>query len=52
MPKNIEAFVETLKSEGVDAGKKAAEKIEADAQAQGDQITAQAKAKADRKISI
>jgi len=51
MPKNIEAFVETLKSEGVDAGKKAAEKIEADAQAQASQITAQAKANADQIIA-
>jgi V/A-type H+-transporting ATPase subunit E len=47
MPKNIEAFVETLKSEGVDAGKKEAQKIEAQAQEQADQIVAQAKAKAD-----
>lgn len=51
MPKNIEAFVETLKSEGVDAGKKAAEKIEADAQAQAEQIIAQAKAKADQIVA-
>ena len=51
MPKNIEAFVETLKSEGVDAGKKVAEQIEADAQAQADQITAQAQAKADQIIA-
>ncbi len=51
MPKNIEAFVETLKSEGVDAGKKAAEKIEADAQTQADQIIAKAKAKADQMIA-
>jgi len=47
MPKNIEAFVETLKSEGVDAGKKEAQKIEAQAQEQADQIVTQAKAQAD-----
>ena len=51
MPKNIEAFVETLKSEGVDAGKKAAQKIETEAQAQADQIVTQAKAQADVIIS-
>ena len=51
MPKNIEAFVETLKSEGVDAGKKAAEKIEAEAQAQADQIVTQARAQADAIIA-
>lgn len=51
MPKNIEAFVETLKSEGVDAGKKAAERIETEAQAQADQIIAKAKAKADQVIA-
>ena len=51
MPKNIEAFVETLKSEGVDAGKKAAQKIEAEAQTQADQIVTQAKAQADVIIS-
>jgi V/A-type H+-transporting ATPase subunit E len=51
MPKNIEAFVETLKSEGVDAGKIAAQKIEAEAQAQADQIVTQAKAQADVIIS-
>ena len=51
MPKNIEAFVETLKSEGVDAGKKEAEKIEAEAKAQADQIVTQAKAQADAIIA-
>ena len=51
MPKNIEAFVETLKSEGVDAGKKAAQKIEAQAQAQAEQIIARAKAEADQMIA-
>jgi V/A-type H+-transporting ATPase subunit E len=51
MPKNIEAFVETLKSEGVDAGKKEAQKIEAQAKEQADQIVAQAKAQADVIIS-
>jgi len=51
MPKNIEAFVETLKTEGVDAGKQAAKKIEAEAQAEADQIIAQAEAKADQIIA-
>ncbi len=51
MPKNIEAFVRTLKSEGVDAGKKEAQRIEAEAQAQADEIVAQAQAKADAIIA-
>lgn len=51
MPKNIEAFVETLKSEGVDAGKKEAEKIEAEAKAQADQTVTQAKAQAEAIIA-
>jgi len=51
MPKNIESFVKTLESEGVDAGKRAAEKIEADAREQADKIIAEGKAKAERIIA-
>jgi len=43
MPTNIESFVETLKSEGVDAGRRAAQKIEAEAREQAQEIIAQAK---------
>ncbi len=46
MPKNIESFVETLKAEGVDAGKQAAQKIEAEAQAAAQKIVAEAETKA------
>lgn len=51
MPTNIESFVKTLESEGVDAGKKAAEKIEADARKQADEIISEGKAEADRIIA-
>ena len=51
MPKNIESFVKTLESEGVDAGKRAAEKIEADAREQADKIIAEGKATAERIIA-
>jgi len=51
MPKNIESFVKTLESEGVDAGKRAAEKIEADAREQADKIITEGKAKAERIIA-
>jgi vacuolar-type H+-ATPase subunit E/Vma4 len=51
MPTNIESFVKTLESEGVDAGKKAAEKIEADARKQADKITADGKEAAERIIA-
>ena len=50
MPTSIESFVKTLESEGVDAGKKAADKIEADASKQADKIVAEGKAAADRII--
>ena len=43
MPTNIESFVKTLESEGVDAGRKAAEKIEAEAKEKAEQIIAEAK---------
>jgi V/A-type H+-transporting ATPase subunit E len=48
---NIESFVKTLESEGVDAGKKAAIKIEAEAKEKANEITAEAKAKADQIIA-
>jgi len=50
MPTNIESFVKTLESEGVDAGKRAAEKIEADARGQAEMIVAEGQAEADRII--
>lgn len=50
MPTNIESFVKTLESEGVDAGRKAAEKIEADAKTQAEEIIAEGKAEAARII--
>lgn len=50
MPTDIESFVKTLESEGVDAGKRAAEKIEADAREQAETIIAEARAEADRII--
>ena len=51
MPTNIESFVKTLESEGVDAGKKAAQKIEADARQQAEKIIADGKAKAEQIIN-
>lgn len=50
MPTNLEAFVKTLESEGVDAGKKAAQKIEAEAQRNAEQIIAQGKVQAEQII--
>lgn len=44
---NIESFVATLKSEGVDAGKTAAEEIEVRAREKGAQIIAAAKSEAE-----
>lgn len=43
MPTTIESFVKTLESEGVDAGRKAAQKIEAEAKQKAEQIIAEAK---------
>ena len=43
MPTNIESFVKTLESEGLNAGKKAAQKIEAEAKEKAEQIIAEAK---------
>jgi V/A-type H+-transporting ATPase subunit E len=51
MPTNIESFVKTLESEGVDAGKKAAKKIEAEAKEKAEQLNAEAKEKAEQKIA-
>lgn len=51
MPTNIESFVKTLESEGVDAGKKAAMKIEAEAREKADEINAEAKEKASQIIA-
>ncbi len=51
MPTNIESFVKTLESEGVDAGRKAAKKIEAEAREKADEINAEAKEKADQIIA-
>ena len=43
MPTNIESFVKTLESEGVDAGRKAAQKIEAEAKEKAERIISEAK---------
>ena len=51
MPTNIESFVKTLESEGVDAGKKAAMKIEAKAREKAEEITAEAKETANQIIT-
>ena len=51
MPTNIESFVKTLESEGIDAGKKAAMKIEAKAREKAEEITAEAKEKANQIIT-
>lgn len=51
MPTNIESFVKTLESEGVDAGKKAAMKIEAEAREKADEINAKAKETANQIIA-
>ena len=51
MPTNIESFVKTLESEGVDAGRRAAQKIEADAREQAEKIIAEGKVKAEQIIN-
>ncbi len=51
MPTNIESFVKTLESEGVDAGKRAAKKIETEAREKAEKVIAEAKEKADKIIS-
>ncbi|MDY6972081.1 MAG: hypothetical protein SV775_07105 [Thermodesulfobacteriota bacterium] len=62
MPESIESFVKKLQSEGVDAGKKAGEKIKkdakqeaektlADARAEAEEILAKAKKDADKQLA-
>ncbi|UCE47010.1 MAG: hypothetical protein JSW47_15540, partial [Phycisphaerales bacterium] len=51
MPANIESFVKTLESEGVEAGKRAAERIEAEARGQSAAIIAEAKKEAKQIIA-
>ncbi len=51
MPTNIESFVKTLETEGVDAGRKAAQKIEADARTHAEKIISEANTKAEQIIS-
>lgn len=51
MPANIESFVKTLESEGVQAGKEAAKKIEANANEKAASIIATAKEKAENIIA-
>ena len=51
MPTNIESFIKTLESEGVDAGKKAAMKIEAEAKEKAEEINAKAKEAAEEIIA-
>jgi V/A-type H+-transporting ATPase subunit E len=51
MAENIESFVKKLKTEGVDAGKKAAEKIKRDARHEAEEILADAKNEADNIIA-
>jgi V/A-type H+-transporting ATPase subunit E len=51
MPTNIESFVKTLESEGVDAGKKAAGKIEAEARQKADKIVTEARETGDQIIA-
>ncbi len=52
MPQNIQSFVETLKTEGVEAGHKAAEQIVSQARGQAEQIVNQARVEADRLRSL
>jgi len=51
MPTNIESFVKTLESEGVDAGKKAAKKIESEAKDKAEKIITEAKETAEKIIA-
>jgi len=51
MPTNIESFVKTLESEGVDAGKKAAKRIESEAREKAEKIIAEAKETAEKIIA-
>ena len=51
MPTSIESFVKTLETEGVDAGKKAAQNIEAHAKKKAQEIITEGKAKAEQIIN-
>lgn len=51
MPTNIESFVKTLESEGVDAGKKAAGKIAAEAKEQAEDVIAEARKEAEEIVA-
>ena len=51
MPTNIESFVKTLESEGVDAGRKAAQKIEAEAKDKAESIISEANETSDQIIA-
>lgn len=51
MPTNIESFVKTLESEGVEAGKKAAEKIEAEARERAAGVITEAKEEAEKIVA-
>jgi len=51
MATNIESFVETLRSEGVDAGKRAAAEIESQARQEADLIIAEAEKQANAKLA-
>jgi vacuolar-type H+-ATPase subunit E/Vma4 len=51
MPTNIESFVKTLESEGVEAGKKAAEKIKTEAREQAEKTISEAKETASQIIA-
>lgn len=51
MPTNIESFVKTLESEGVEAGRKAAEKIEIEAREKAEKIISEAKETANQIIA-
>ncbi|MDZ7697057.1 MAG: hypothetical protein U5R49_09105 [Deltaproteobacteria bacterium] len=47
MPENLESFVEKLKSEGVDAGKAAAEKLKKEAEQEAEEIISHAREEAE-----
>ena len=51
MPESIESFVKKLQSEGLDAGKKAAEKILKESEAEAEKILAAARAEAEKILS-
>lgn len=50
-PESIESFVKKLQAEGVDAGRRAAEKIKEDAKQEAEKIIARAEAEAERIIA-